>query len=224
MKFINTANRIIYRSATGRINPGQTTPDTYKTLEKCLTEIIDICGNDMRLVLNANEAKLLAKVMELDEAGSKFNPKSIPASIRNDPTGIKRLIERDRRNQHAALEATARANVKAAEREAMINGEIDEKRAIKPIGVDRNGEQKNEPVSGFDAILAENARIAAGQNQAKTAQEIADPIGANAKQPVEENEAPVPPANDFCVENGAEDAAAPAKKGKGKGRGKAKKA
>ena len=225
MKFVNTASRIIYRSATGRLEPGKKTPDTYRNLEKVLEEIIETCGKDLRIILNAKEAQLLAKVVDLDDAGTKFDPASIPAEIRNDPTGIKRLSERERQFQHQELQKTAKANKEAEEREALINGEVEEKPAIKPIGVDRSGEAKDgkgEAVSGFAEILAENARIAAGQT-ATSAREIADPIGANAKaeqpeQPEqageEKPEQPDQPPEDFSAENGAEDAPAPAKKGK----------
>lgn len=230
MKFVNTASRIIYRSATGRLEPGKKTPDTYRNLEKVLEEIIETCGKDLRIILNAKEAQLLAKVMDLDDAGNKFDPASIPAEIRNDPTGIKRLSERERQFQHQELQKTVKANKEAEKREALINGEVEEKPAIKPIGVDRSGEAKDgkgEAVSGFAEILAENARIAAGQT-ATSAREIADPIGANAKADQQERtdqqeqteqageEKPEQPEQpeDFSAENGAEDAPAPAKKGK----------
>lgn len=245
MKFVNTASRIIYRSATGRLEPGKKTPDTYRNLEKVLEEIVETCGKDLRIILNAKEAQLLARVMDLDDAGTKFDPASIPAEIRNDPTGIKRLSERERQFQHQELQKTAKANKEAEKREALINGEVDEKPAIKPIGVDRSGEAKDgkgEAVSGFAEILAENARIAAGQT-ATSAREIADPIGANAKaeqpeqaeqageekpeqqdQPEQQEQAeqageekpepPEQPPEDFSAENGAKDAPAPAKKGK----------
>ena len=196
MKFVNTSNRIIYRSAIGKIEPGRTTIDKYHDLEKTLKAILDICGKDLRIVLNAKEAQMLAKVMDLDDAGTKFDPNTIPAEIRNDPTGIRRLMERERKAQSLENNKTAKANKDAALREAMINGEVEEKPTIKPIGVDRSNEEKGgAPMSGFDAILAENARIAAGQSATPASfKDIADPIGAAAKpeQP-SEPEAPAQP-------------------------------
>ena len=243
MKFVNTSNRIIYRSAIGKIEPGRTTIDKYHDFEKALKAIVDICGKDLRIVLNANEAQMLAKVMDLDEAGTKFDPNTIPVEIRNDPTGIKRLMERERKVQSRENNNTAKANKDSALREAIINGEVEEKPAIRPIGVDRSNEEKDgDKMSGFDAILAENARIAAGQT-ATSAREIADPIGANAKpaqpeqpeQPEQPSEpedqaqpdtptedAEAPAEEEINPENAENDAPAPAAKGKGKGKGNGK--
>lgn len=168
MKFVNTQSRIIYNSAVGKVNPGATTIDKYKDLEKCIQKIIDICGKNFRVVLNDKEAQLIAKLMELDNAGSKFDPSVIPAEVRRDPTGIKRLIEADRQKQHARIEAVAKSNKDAADREAMINGEIEDKPQIRPLGVDRSteaGEGANKVMSGFEQILAENARIAEQQGK-----------------------------------------------------------
>lgn len=235
MKFVNASNRIIYRSAIGQIGPGRTTIDKYHDLEKALKAIVEICGKDLRIVLNANEAQMLAKVMDLDEAGTKFDPNTIPAEIRNDPTGIKRLMERERQAQSLENKKTSKANRDAALREAMINGEVEDRPSIKPIGVDRSNEGRGEDrMSGFDAILAENARIAAGQSDTPASfKDIADPIGAAAKPeqpsepedhaqpdtPTEDAEAPA--EKRMSPENAKNDAPA-ADKGKGNGKGKGK--
>lgn len=165
MKFVNTQSRIIYNSAIGKVNPGVTTIDKYKDLEKCLQKIIDICGKNFRIVLNAKEAQLIAKLMELDEAGTKFDPSIIPLDVRKDPTGINRLVEAERKQQHAAIEATAKSNKEAAEREALINGEVADKPKIRPLGVNRSAEGEKKEMSGFEQILAENARIAEQKSQ-----------------------------------------------------------
>lgn len=165
MKFVNTQSRIVYNSAIGKVNPGVTTIDKYRDLENCLQKIIDICGRNFRVVLNEKEAQLISKLMELDEAGTKFDPSVIPLDVRRDPTGINRLVEAERKQQHAAIEATAKANKEAAEREALINGEIEDKPKIKPLGVNRSAEEKKKEMSGFDQILAENARIAEQKSQ-----------------------------------------------------------
>ena len=210
MKFVNASNRIIYRSAIGKVDPGRTTIDKYHDLEKALKAIIDICGKDLRIVLNTNEAQMLAKVIDLDEAGTKFNPNTIPAEIRNDPTGIKRLMERERKVQSLENKKTAKANKDAAMREAMINGEVDENPSIKPIGVDRSKEDKGgEQTFGFDAILAENARIAAGQSATHASfKDIADPIGAASKP--EQPEQPSEPEDPDQTDTLTEEAEAPA--------------
>lgn len=179
MKFVNTQSRIIYISAIGKVNPGATTIDKYKDLEKCLQKIIDICGKNFRVVLNAKEAQLIAKLMELDEAGTKFDPSVIPLDVRRDPTGINRLVETERKQQHAAIEATAKSNKEAAEREALINGEVADKPKIRPLGVNRSAEGEKKEMSGFEQILAENARIAEQKSQEQAPAEPpteADPL------------------------------------------------
>jgi hypothetical protein len=233
MKFVNTQSRIIYNSAIGKVNPGATTIDKYKDLEKCLQNIIDICGRNFRVVLNEKEAQLIAKLMELDEAGVKFDPSVIPLDVRRDPTGIKRLIEADRQKQHARNEAVARVNKAAAVREAMINGEVaDKPKKIIPLGVDRSAEVEevaNKSMSGFEQILAENARIAEQQAQQPTT-EPKEPQ----EEPNELQEEPIPPPKPIGEtteapaqqqsESEAEDGPKAAKKpvGKAKGRGKVK--
>lgn len=187
MKFVNTQSRIIYNSAFGKVNPGETTTDKYKDLEKCLQNIIDICGKNFRVMLNAKEAQLIAKLMELDEAGTKFDPSVIPSDVRRDPTGIKRLMEAERKQQHAAIEATAKANKEAAEREALINGEIEDKPKIRPLGVNRSAEGEKKEMSGFDQILAENARIAEQKSQEQT------PTDTPPEQPEEQTPVEPPP-------------------------------
>lgn len=214
MKFVNIQSRAIYNPAMGcQVNPGATTRDLYKDLEKCLKRVVDICKNNFRIVLNSTETQLMANLMDLDDAGTKFDPTVIPSEIRNDPTGIKRLMEAERQRQHAELKATAQANKDAAQHEAIINGEIDEDRhQIKPLGVNRAGnEAKDAPLSGFDQILAENARIAAGQSTSMA--EIANPVHAHAKKS-EPEAAATAEAGDEPV--------APVKKIRGKAKGKGK--
>ena len=176
MKLINTCSRNIYISKSGVVAPGETTPDTNHELATALEHVIDTCGRNFGVILNKKELELLDVLDTLRVKASTFNPESIPEKIRRDPLGLKRATEASRQQQQRITDAVQRSNVKAAEREAIINGEIDEKRTIKPLGVDRGEGGQEAPKSGFEAILAENAKIAAGKPPMNP-QEIADPIG-----------------------------------------------
>lgn len=222
MKFVNITDRIVYSSRTGNINPGKKTPDFYHDLEKALQTVIDMCGKKFGVILSENEARLLNKVIDLDEIGSKFDPNTIPLEIRKDPLGIQRVKNAEVKAQHADLNSTAKANADAARREALINGEVEDKPSITPLQVPRNGEDveqgsgQSRP-SGFEAILQENARIAAGK-QVST-KDILNPVQALAKEPEaqdqkeaqEQQEAQELPPENSDVASGKKSA-----KGKGK--------
>jgi hypothetical protein len=216
MKFVNTQSRIIYNSAVGKVNPGATTVDRYKDLEKCLQKVIDICGKNFSIILNDHEAQMIAKIMELDKAGTNFDPSVIPLEIRNDPVGINRLNEATRKKQHAAIEANAKANKEAAEREAMINGEVEDKPKIRPIGINRSAEDEKKGMTGFEKILAENARIA--NKKQEQAPEEQQPVNESAEEKGEEVTTPPAegaakeqqPVNESAEEKGGEVTAPPA--------------
>lgn len=186
MKLVNVTDRNVYNSSTGNVAPGRTTPDTFRDLEKVLQKVVDICGRKFGIILNEREAALVERLMALDELGEKFDVMSIPASIRNDPTGAKKASEMTRKSQQASIDADKKANEEAERREAIINGEIDERAQRKPVGPATMEGEKVDPKnikSGFEAILEENARIAAGKkNEHASTQEMLDPIGAHMKK------------------------------------------
>lgn len=183
MQFVNTSNHTVYTSFTGTISPGRTagggSAKCHK-LQEALEEIVKACGNKLGIRLTPKEISLIDKVVSLDERGCGFNPGDIPAEIRNDPTGAKRALERVRREQQAELEAVVKANEAKARREAIINGEIEER---KPVGPATMEGQKVEPdmlKSGFEQIMEENAKIASKDRKIDPA-EMLDPIGAHMK-------------------------------------------
>ena len=186
MKLVNVTDRNVYNSSTGNVAPGRTTPDTFRDLEKVLQKVVDICGRKFGIILNEREAALVERLMALDELGEKFDVTSIPASIRNDPTGAKKASEMTRKSQQASIDADKKANEEAERREAIINGEIDERAQRKPVGPATMEGEKVDPKnikSGFEAILEENARIAAGKKKEHAStQEMLDPIGAHMKK------------------------------------------
>jgi len=176
------------------MRPGRTTPDTYRDLESALKSVCDACGgrNEIGLILNDTEARLIMRLMDLNEMGEKFDPSVIPLEIRRDPTGEKRAIESARKLQSEHLERVRKANADGARREALINGETEERR--RGVG---GPDSLHVIKSGFEDIIAENERIASGR--AKFDQNLAlDPIGANMAKGAErakaETELPVPEA------------------------------
>lgn len=200
MKLVNVTHRNVYSSSTGTIAPGKKSPDIYHDLEKALSKVVDICGKNFGIILNERESKLIETIMNLDELGEKFDPMTIPAEIRNDPLGKKRASEMSRANQQALLDAERNANSDKAMREAIINGEVDERQNLgrRPVGPATMEGKKVEPSmlkSGFEAILEENARIAAGkQNKPADPREMLDPIGTHMKK--EGAADPLPANND----------------------------
>ena len=204
MKLVNITSRNVYNAATGTtVAPGKKTPDVYRDLEKVLAQVVKVCGNNFGIILNENEADLIRRVVDLDEVGEKFDPMTIPAEIRNDPLGTKRASEMSRKAQQAAIDADKKANSEKAMREAIINGEVDERMALqgmrRPVGpATMEGEEvvPSKLKSGFEAILEENKRIAQEDNKKQTAntQEMLDPIGAHVKK--EGSAEPAPAEND----------------------------
>ena len=193
MKIVNITDRNIYSSDVGNVGPGRTTPDTYKDLCKAMQKVVDMCGNRFGIILNDSEVSLLERIVSLDELGTKFDVNSIPAEVRNDPLGKKRASEMTRKSQHSAIDAERKANEAAARREAIINGEVDEK-PRKPVGpATMEGEEVKPEMlkSGFEAILAENARIASGKAKGHASvQEMLDPVGAHMKKGASKDPAP----------------------------------
>ena len=203
MKLVNITQRNVYTSAAGSVAPGRKTPDLYHDLEKELEKVVKMCGKNFGIILNDKELALIESIVKLDETGDKFDPLSIPDEIRLDPLGKKRASEMARKVQQADLDATKKANAEKARREAIINGEIDERKTLarKPVGPATIEGQKVEPSmlkSGFESILEENARIASGkQKPPANPQEMLDPVGAHMKK--EGAEVPAPANNDGTV-------------------------
>lgn len=182
MKLINITTRSVHTKYTGFLAPGKTVEGNRdsKKLETVLEEVVQTCGTKVAIRLSDKEVKLINAIMNLDERGEKFDPSSIPEEIRNDPTGEKRAADKARAAQQKAIEGDQKKNVESMRREAIINGEIDER---KPKGL---ATMEGKPVdvssmkSGFDKILEENAKIAAGKGKANP-QEMLDPVGAHQK-------------------------------------------
>lgn len=186
MKFINITNRVVNTTMSGTLAPGRSSFDGGKSrqrLAEAIEEVIKACGSNLAIRLNEKEVALIDKLMKLDETGINFNPSSIPESIRNDPSGEKRANRAISEAQQRALDRDKAANAKKAEREAFINGETYTS-VRKPVGLATMEGAKVTPESlksGFDAILAENARIA-DEKKPYNPSEILDPVGAHMKK------------------------------------------
>lgn len=173
MQFVNLTTHSVYTSFSGRLGPGQTSPDGGERrlrLEKAMQEVVSMCGNSLGIRLNSREADFLSRIISLDEKGGGFNPASLPKEVRNDPTGEKRAAAEAHRAQMEEMKAIDEANKAKAAEEAEINGEELPSAPSKSEGT--------KPKSAFDEIMAENARIAAGE------------IAAPSKEPIEEE---IPP-------------------------------
>ena len=183
MKFVNKTNRKIYTEFCGWINPGAESrdgSDECLRLETVLSEIIEECGDRLGIKLNDKELALIKKVMDLDETGCNFDPKTIPAYIRNDPDGEKRASQRSLEAQKAEMERISAKNAHAAQVEAEINGET----SRKPVGPGTMQGESFEPSmlkTGFEELLEENAKIAS-KKEAMDVEMALDPIGKNMKQ------------------------------------------
>ena len=185
MQYVNTTSRKVYSRSAGMMRPGDVSSGRgrdSRRLEEVLESIISECRNGIGVRLNQKEADLLNRLMELDEMGSRFNPSSIPEEIRKDPDGAKSALEASRKAQQAEMDAIGEKNAKSIRREAEINGET---MTRKPVGPATMEGEKVEPYmlkTGFEKIMEENAKIAAGKTPSnKDAGEILDPIGAHAK-------------------------------------------
>jgi len=185
MKLVNLTRHTVHTSFSGTLAPGQTSADGGKKrcrLEEALDEVVRVCGNNLGIRLNKREAELLNRLMVLDEKGSGFDINSLPPEIRDDPTGEKANDEAIRAAQQRRMDAATKANADAAHREAMINGEISDR---KPRGVATIGDEGEEVTpdklkSGFEKIMEENAKIAAGEKP--SINEILDPVGVHMKR------------------------------------------
>lgn len=209
MQFVNLTTRTVFTSFSGSLAPGQVSPDgglKRRRLQDALEEVVKVCGSSLGIRLNSKEAELIAKLMDLDAKGGGFDPASLPKEVRDDPTGEKRNSEAIREAQQREMDERGKANADAARREAEINGETDPDYR-KPVGhatLENEGEKvdASKLKSGFEKLMEENARIAAGENKEKpSSEEILDPIGAHAKK---DGAADPEPAGGDAGEIGAE--------------------
>lgn len=186
MKFVNTTNKTVHNKFTGFMHPGKIISGNSdsKCLKISLKKIIDACGDKVAIRLDDDEVALVDALMKLDAIGGKFDPKSIPDEIRNDPTGERRSSERSRQTQQKSIDDAKLSVEDARRREAFINGEILEPKR-RPVGM---ANMEGEPVdpsklkSGFERIMEENARIAAGEKPKADPSEMLDPVGAHMKK------------------------------------------
>lgn len=185
MQFVNVSSRSVYTSYAGMLAPGAVSSGKEKKchdLEDALTGVIRECKGVMGIRLSKTEADLLDKLIKLDELGSGFKPESIPDEIRKDPTGAVRASKSRNEAQQKAMDNLAQTNKRSAIREAEINGEIAERRPVGPATLEGEPVQPSMIKSGFERIMEENARIAAGKKKDPvTDAEILDPIGYHAK-------------------------------------------
>lgn len=189
MQFVNLTTRTVFTSFSGSLAPGQVSPDgglKRRKLEDALSEVVKVCGSSLGIRLNAREAELINKLMDLDAKGGGFDPASLPEEVRNDPSGEKRNSEAIRQAQQREMDERGKANDETARREAEINGETDpgHRKPVGPATIENEGEKvdASKLKSGFEKLMEENARIAAGENnEKKSSEEILDPIGAHAK-------------------------------------------
>lgn len=212
MRFVNLTKRTVHTRFTGFIRPGMTVSGNKESqkLEDVLSNVVGGCGSSVGIVLSDREVNLLSALMSLDDLGKSFSPNDIPAEIREDPNGVKRAAEKNAEAQFEGIRGMQRKNAESMKREETINGEIHERH---PVGM---ATMEGEPVNpsmlktGFEKIMEENARIAAGQADGKKADagEMLDPIGRHMTQPV------LDPNSQDGEENGAND---PAKERPGRG-------
>lgn len=192
MQFVNLTAKTIYTTYSGTLLPGQVSADggpKRRKLEELLHEIVKVCGSSLGIRLNAAEAQLLNQLMTLDEMGGSFNKNHLPPEVRNDPTGAKRAAASVLSAQQKEAAARDAANRRGAEVEAEINGEIQTRKPVGPGTLQGEKVKQEDLKSGFELIMEENARIAAGQVasaqgnvEKKDVGEILDPIGSHAKQ------------------------------------------
>lgn len=200
MQFVNLTTRNVYTTLSGNLGPGDVSSGLGKSrrkLEETLEEIVKTCGDRLGVRLSEREAQLVNKLMDLDDRGCAFNRSSIPDEIRKDPYGEDEINRRVKEAQKNGIEATTRKNAEAAKREAIINGEIEERKPVGPATLKGDKFDPSSLKTGFEKIMEENERIAAGKSEKKDVKEIMDPIGAHMKPGSEvpkdsETEAPAP--------------------------------
>ena len=190
MQFVNLTAKTVYTTYSGTLRPGQVSADggpKRRKLEELLNDIVKVCGNTLGIRLNAAEAQLLNKLMTLDERGGSFNKSQLPPEVRDDPTGAKRAAASVLAAQQKEAAARDAANRKGAQVEAEINGETHTRKPVGPGNMQGTEVKPGDLKSGFEQIIEENARIAAGDGEGnvekKDVGEILDPIGAHAKNP-----------------------------------------
>ena len=188
MQFVNLTAKTVYTTYSGALRPGQVSADgghKRRKLEDILNEIVKVCGTTLGIRLNAAEAQLLNKLIELDEKGCSFRKSQLPIEVRNDPTGEKRAAASVLVAQQKEAAARDAANRRGAQTEAEINGETQARPPVGPGNLQGTDVKAYDLKSGFEQIMEENARIAAGQGESndekKDIGEILDPIGAHAK-------------------------------------------
>ena len=206
MQFVNRSTRNVYTKFAGMLAPGAVTSGNgreSKILVQTLESIVNSVGSDIGIRLTQREAELIKKIIELDEAGCKFDPDSIPEDVRNDPVGARHAIEMSRRAQNRGINKMARSNAEAIARDIEINKEVVDEGPSEVKSMDSLRAIPSALGSGFDAIMRANSRIESG-----SAEEIGNilcPIGANSvaggkgpssDKPVDENAGAKPTAAD----------------------------
>ena len=181
MRFVNTSTQSLYTKMSGNLLPGGVSASggKYRTrLEEEMKEVVKACGTRLAIRFTDSERALFNQLKALDEKGMKFDMSQLPEEVRNDPTGEKRVAASHMAAHQRQVDAMIAANKTAREREAVINGEIRE-----PVGPGNMKGQKFDPAttlkSGFERIMEENARIAAGKKV--NVKDALDPIGEHMK-------------------------------------------
>ena len=181
MQFVNLTDRKVYVKAVGMMVPGTRTPANVRSdrsLENAIDRIVTMCKDSVGIILNKRETELLNKLIELDAKGNGFDPRTVPEWIRNDPNGERRAHEKSLAAQQAELASIAKKNAANMAREAEINGEVIARKPVGPSTLQGEHVQPSMLKTGFERIMEENARIAAGKDPVSNA-EILDPIGAH---------------------------------------------
>ena len=195
MRFVNTSTQILYTRMSGDLLPGGVSASggKYRTrLEEEMKAVVKTCGTRLGIRFTDSERALFNQLKALDEKGMKFDMSQLPEEVRNDPTGEKRVAARHMAAQQRQVDAMIAANKAAREREAVINGEVRE-----PVGPGNMKGRKFDPAtelkSGFERIMEENARIAAGKKV--NVRDALDPIGEHKAEKAEEAKAAEPEAS-----------------------------
>ena len=197
MQFVNITHKSVYTKFTGNLGPGAVSSrknSICQQFEKSIEEVVDACGDKLGIRLSPREAELLNLLMNLDERGGGFDPATIPEDIRNDPTGAKRAEEAARAAQQKQIDDARAANAAGAAEEAEINGETDERKPVGPATMKGEKVIPDMLKSGFERIMEENARIAAGKKSFKE-EEMLDPIGAHLEAKAQEPKEEAPAAD-----------------------------
>lgn len=194
MRFVNVTRKVVFTTLSGRLAPGQTSSDggaRRRRLQEALEEVVSACGDRLGVRLNQREAELVSRLMDLDERGGGFRRDSLPKEYVEDPS-CEKEADRD-------AEALVRRRSEAADAANAERRRLEEATSIK--GWDRAGtgarkEDAGEKVDpsklkgGFEAILEENARIAASGQRRVDVASVVDPIAAHAKAAPAKSDAP----------------------------------